>query len=239
LSEDILLTVKGVNGLVVLLKEIVVIFRSDQRKQFVPKTGFPILNISLIQLSDEDSPQGYINFVLHGTKEISGLEGASTSEYAVLFESSQSQDFENFKLETEKRIAALKFALIDRPIHTKVSPEVASQTKKGFDLEKWLDDNEELLEKALESGSKWIESWLNLEDKKLEIEKLENRFIYEQNRIGLVLFGVLIGVIFTICIIAIIKGQYELVKWILSSSFALAAGAGLRDVFLRKKKTDL
>jgi hypothetical protein len=68
-----------------------------------------------------------------------------------------------------------------------------------------------------------------------ETEKRKTEVNDFQHKRTVKLIAVFLLIIFTLCLVSLFLNQFELVKWILSSSFAVGAGAGITN-FLKKNK---
>jgi hypothetical protein len=82
---------------------------------------------------------------------------------------------------------------------------------------------------ALDTFSEWAEK-----DAALRKESQENED-KAHKRVTMALVYI-ITLVFGLCVIALFKSQYELVKLILTSSLAVAAGAGLTSLIRSKSK---
>jgi len=80
-------------------------------------------------------------------------------------------------------------------------------------------------------SEKALESWTHYLEQKNEQEKRETENHNIQHKRASQILAVSIVLVFILLITSIFKEQYELVKIILGSSLAIAAGAGLSNVF--------
>jgi len=69
----------------------------------------------------------------------------------------------------------------------------------------------------------------------VELDKEKNKFRDSQHKRATKLIVILISVLFILSFVALILKEYELVKWILSLSFAVGAGAGITSLIKKRK----
>lgn len=121
-----------------------------------------------------------------------------------------------------------------QPIPRSKEPEIVSKdTAREIDLrlnnlEKLYDMVKDVSETAAESLDKYLEQKAGSEER---AHKLEDR----QHRRASWVVGYVITIIFALSVVSLLKEQFDLVKLILTSSFAVAAGAGLTTVLRRSK----
>ena len=100
-----------------------------------------------------------------------------------------------------------------------------------------IDNRLQNLEKVLTTARDIAESGLNVVGKYFEGKsKLEeSRQLLEdgQHKRSLIVLAIVVGVVFVLCMTALLMGQTELVKYFIQSGLAVAAGTGLAS-FLRK-----
>ncbi len=94
------------------------------------------------------------------------------------------------------------------------------------------------IEKAIESfesvAVEAIAKWSENKKQQVELERGKDKLNDSQHKRVTILVMILIAVVFVLTLIALLFNEYELVKWILSSSFAVGAGAGITS-FIKKK----
>ena len=95
-------------------------------------------------------------------------------------------------------------------------------------LEKLYDVVKHVSDSAVESFNEYLEQ-------KTESEMRASQLEDKQHRRASVILGYTITAVFALCIVAVLKEQFELVKLVLTSSFAVAAGAGLSTVIRNSK----
>lgn len=82
---------------------------------------------------------------------------------------------------------------------------------------------------------KALESWAHYLEQKNESHKREIETQNTQHKRASYILLTSIVLVFILLMSAMLKGQYDLVKIILGSSLALAAGAGISTAFMSKK----
>jgi hypothetical protein len=107
------------------------------------------------------------------------------------------------------------------------------QTIVEFDQR--LKNIEKMVEVVKHVADKGISEWGEQQERKAENERLHQEIHDGQHKRATWVFAGIVGVIFILCFTSLLKGEYELVKWILGSSFALGAGAGLTSLLQRPK----
>lgn len=102
--------------------------------------------------------------------------------------------------------------------------ELVSFDQRLTNIEKITNTVDHVADKALESWSHYL-------GQKNESEKreIETRNIQHKRASQILLVSIIL--VFTLLMVSIFKDQYDLVKIILGSSLALAAGAGLSSAF--------
>ena len=108
------------------------------------------------------------------------------------------------------------------------STEIVSLDARLQNVEKIANTIDNVAGKALESWSHYLEQKNEQEKREIETHNIQHK------RASLILV-ISIILVFALIMVAILKEQYELVKIILGSSLALAAGAGLTTVFKGRK----
>ena len=95
------------------------------------------------------------------------------------------------------------------------------------------------IERAIESfeniASDAITTWSNNKQQQNELEKEKDKLNDIQHKRVTNLVMMMIIVIFVLTLLSLLYKEYEFVKWILSSSFAVGAGAGITS-FIKKKQ---
>ena len=241
-QDRLLMRATGKNGQIDLHEDYIKITRVVEEEE--EEEIFPILKISSIQFSNGkglfSQKDGFIHFTLLGEKEANDQDKVSKSKFGILFDRNQQAEFEQFKLEAEKRIVAIRIDLLNRPEITTVETKIENEVRTKPDLTKWLEKNTKLLEQGVEylrdSINKGVDAWAKTQDSKLALERQEKEIGDIQHKRSTYLLAAIIVVIFALSVIALLKNQFELVKWILGSSFAAGAGAGLREILKRTDK---
>lgn len=94
------------------------------------------------------------------------------------------------------------------------------------------------IEKGIESiekvASEALGSWFENKKQQVELEREKDILFDTQHQRVTNLVKILISGVFILTIIALLFKEYELVKWILSSSFAVGAGAGITNLIKKK-----
>lgn len=83
---------------------------------------------------------------------------------------------------------------------------------------------------AVEAIAKWSDN----KKQQVELEREKDKLNDSQHKRVTKLVIMLIAVVFILSLMALVFREYELVKWILSSSFAVGSGAGISS-FIKKK----
>ena len=78
------------------------------------------------------------------------------------------------------------------------------------------------------------EAYFEAQENAIELKREELRLYDQQHKRGTRLVMVALSGILAICGGAMYQGEIELLKWILGSGLAVAAGASIKQVFTRK-----
>jgi hypothetical protein len=118
----------------------------------------------------------------------------------------------------------------------KVEPQIVPEKNKLTEidtrihnLEKLYDTIENVMEGAIDTYNKYL-------IQKTESEKQSQTFEDNQHKRGSWVIVYALTVIIVFCVFCLFKEQYELIKLILTSSFAVGAGAGLSSIWSKKSK---
>lgn len=106
--------------------------------------------------------------------------------------------------------------------------EIVEIDQRLRNVEQIVDVVKHVSDKAVDSWSKYLEQKSQQADKELALADA-------QHKRSSVVMAYVISVVFILCVIALFKDQYELVKIIIGSSLAVGAGAGIRTLFRGKK----
>jgi hypothetical protein len=98
-----------------------------------------------------------------------------------------------------------------------------------------LQNIEQLIETIGQVADKGVESWSQSQKRKAEGEEHARNVEDMQHRRACWILAYACALVFGLAAFSLWKDQYELVRLILSSSLAVAAGAGLTSVFRAKK----
>lgn len=94
------------------------------------------------------------------------------------------------------------------------------------------------IEKAIESfesvAVEAIEKWSENKKQQVELEREKDVLNDSQHKRVTTLIMILIAVVFILTLISLLYKEYELVKWIMTSSFAVGAGAGITSLIKKK-----
>ncbi len=123
----------------------------------------------------------------------------------------------------------------------KVEPEIRVESERRgqfVEIAKRLENVEKVVDVIEHLSARAADSWKHyLQEKATSDEKaqiLDDR----QNKRAVFIVCYSITSVGALCILALWKDQYELVKLILSSSLALAAGAGVTSVWKKSRKRE-
>jgi hypothetical protein len=108
--------------------------------------------------------------------------------------------------------------------------ELVSFDQRLTNIEKITSTIDHVADKALESWSHYLAQKNESEKREIETHNIQHKRASQILLISIVL-------VFSLLMVSIFKEQYDLVKMILGSSLALAAGAGLSTVFKTRKDT--
>lgn len=112
-------------------------------------------------------------------------------------------------------------------IHANSNVELVSRQMTQFN--RLVDAFQDFSSQALDLGRHYVQE-------KLEIEKSQQIYADKQHHRGVITIIILVGVIFILCMTALIMRENEILQIILQSSLAIAAGAGLANLLRRKRK---
>lgn len=107
------------------------------------------------------------------------------------------------------------------------SYQVVEIDKRLFNIEKTIESLESI---AVEGITKWSDN----KKQQIELEKEKQKINDTQHKRATKIIVIVITVVFILSLMALIYQQYDLVKWILSSSFAVGAGAGISNMLKKK-----
>lgn len=103
------------------------------------------------------------------------------------------------------------------------------------EIDQRLRNVEQIVDVVKHVSDKAVDSWAKyLEQKTQQAEKESTLADFQHKRSTGVLVYV-VSLVFMLCVIALFKEQYELVKLIIGSSLAVGAGAGLHTLFKGKQ----
>jgi hypothetical protein len=109
-----------------------------------------------------------------------------------------------------------------------------SSNREIVKIDKRLDNIEKAIITIENIASDGLEKWAENKKQQLEFEKKKDEINNQQHSRNIKLISFAISIIFILCVIALYLRQYELVKWILSSSFAIGTGAGITNLIKKK-----
>lgn len=112
---------------------------------------------------------------------------------------------------------------------------VVQQRSEMVEIDQRLKSVEQIVEVVKHVSDKAVDSWSKyLEQKSQQAEK-ELALTDAQHKRSSGVMVYVISVIFILCVISLLKEQYDLVKLIIGSSLAVGAGAGLNTLFKGKR----
>jgi hypothetical protein len=108
-------------------------------------------------------------------------------------------------------------------------------TAESLQVSRRLQNIEQLIETIRQVADKGVESWSQSQIRKAEGEEHARNLEDAQHRRACWVLAYLSALVCGLAAFSLWKDQYELVRLILSSSLAVAAGAGLTSIFRAKK----
>jgi len=122
-----------------------------------------------------------------------------------------------------------------------VNHELEKINSRVNNIEKIASTVEKLAEHGFESWSKYLSQKDEQEKRNAELKQIQHQRELElEDKIhkrSIIILGVFVSSIFLLILVAMLKEQTELVKIILTSSFALAGGAGVVSLFKKNKNS--
>jgi len=112
---------------------------------------------------------------------------------------------------------------------THVKVEVAEFSQRIRNVEKFVDLLKDVSDGAYQLGKEFISN-------KAETEKRQQEFDDKQHRRGIWILVFLVAIIFCFCMTALLLQENELVKFVLQSSLAVAAGTGIASILKSRSK---
>ena len=107
--------------------------------------------------------------------------------------------------------------------------EVGRFEKRISNLEKVADTIKEIAEPAIKSFSDYF-------DKKAENQRRQQEFDDKQHKRSVLIISFAVGVVFILCMAALLKDQFDLVKFFIQSGLAVAAGTGISAILKGRSK---
>lgn len=122
-----------------------------------------------------------------------------------------------------------------------VNQELEKINGRVNNIEQIASTIETLAEHGLESWDKYLTQKDEQEKRNAELAQIQHQRELElEDKIhkrSIVILGIFVSFIFLLILVALLKEQNELVKIILTSSFAVAGGAGLVSLFKKNKNS--
>ena len=228
---DKLLSATGLNGSIELYDTCVKIVRDGNSEEV------EFAQIAAIQFSRGflgGIGNGFIHITPIGEHHVDDYSDAERSPYGVVFGQRQNAAFGRLRRELQRRVDVLRWNLMNRRENFQLDERLALNGTSSRILDKGT--LQDLIDTVNDTVSTSVSKWSENEAAKRELELKEQIVEDKQHRRAMLLLGTIVVGVFVMCTVSLYKEQYELVKWILGSSFAAGAGAGLKEALSRRSR---
>jgi len=115
---------------------------------------------------------------------------------------------------------------------------IQRKSDEQLQVDRRLQNIEQLIATVGQVADKGVESWSESQRRKIQGEEHARTLEDVQHRRVCWVLAYLCALVFALAALSLWESQYELVRLILSSSLAVAAGAGLTSLFKGKRQSE-
>ena len=120
-------------------------------------------------------------------------------------------------------------------MNTKDKDLLVPRQTEIVEIDQRLRNVEQIVDVIKHVSDKAVDSWGKYLEQKTQQAEKESAFADSQHKRSAGVLVYVVSLVFVLCIVSLLKEQYELVKLIIGSSLAVGAGAGLQSIFKVKK----